>query len=99
MYIISVFTRTPVKYLPFCCRVNKQYESVLEASAVVYNGSSDLEWVQLYKGLARGLGGLNTDIALCAKDGNTTLETFRAALTAFEDREIFTGVCVNCASC
>ena len=85
-----------MKYLPFCCRVNKQYESVLEASAVVYNGSSDLEWVQLYKGLARGLGGLNTDIALCAKDGNTTLETFRAALTAFEDREIFTGVCELC---
>ena len=65
---------------------------MLESSAVIYSGSSDLEWVQLYKGLARGLGGLNTDIALCAEDGNTTLETFRAALTAFEDREIFTGV-------
>lgn len=73
-------------------RVNRQYEAVLEASAVIYNASTELEWVQLYRGLARGLGGLNTDIALCAEDGNTTLETFRAALNAFEDREIFTGL-------
>ena len=79
--------------------MNKQYEAVLESSAVVYSGSGDLEWVQLYKGLARGLGGLNTDIALCAEDGNTTLETFRAALTAFEDREIFTGVACVFAEC
>ena len=71
--------------------MNKQYVAVLEASATTYNYTRAPEWVQLYEGIALGLGNLNTNITACVDDGNTTVETFRASFTAFENREIFLG--------
>ncbi len=65
--------------------------AVLEAVATVDHSTSDVEWVQVYKGIARGLGGINENITECVEDGNRTVETFRDAFTAFENREIFEG--------
>ena len=68
--------------------------AVLQSTATVEHGTTDLEWEQVYKGIARGLGGINDNVTECVEDGNRTVETFRDAFTAFENREIFEGVCV-----
>lgn len=72
-------------------RVNKQYDAVLQASTFVFNSTTALEWEQLYVGIARGLGSINTNITACVEDGNITVETFRQSFIAFENREIFLG--------
>ena len=72
-------------------RVNKEYIAVLDASLSVTEAPSELEWVQLYTGIARGLGNLNVNITECVEDGNITVATFRAAFDAFEDRRIYDG--------
>ena len=72
-------------------RVNKQYDAVLSASLTVTDSSTEPEWVQVYTGLARGLGNLNTNITACVEDGNITVAQFKAAFDAFENRRIFDG--------
>ena len=72
-------------------RVNKEYIAVLDASLSVTEAPLELEWVQLYTGIARGLGNLNVNITECVEDGNITVATFRAAFDAFEDRRIYDG--------
>ena len=64
---------------------------MLETTATVDKGTTDLEWVQIYKGIARGLGGINDNITECVEDGNRTIETFRDSFIAFENRHIFDG--------
>jgi len=81
--------------MSFHPRVDKQYVEVLEATATVEHSTTDLEWEQIYKGIARGLGGINENITECVNDGDKTIETFRDAFTAFEDREIFEGTHVH----
>ena len=78
-------------YMYVSCRVNKEYIAVLNASLSVTDASSEPEWVQLYTGIARGLGNLNVNITECVEDGNITVATFKAAFDAFEDRRIFDG--------
>ena len=72
-------------------RVNKEYLAVLDASLSVTGAPSEPEWVQLYTGIARGLGNLNVNITECVEDGNITVATFKAAFDAFEDRKIYDG--------
>ena len=72
-------------------RVNKEYDSVLQASLTTHGATSDPEWVQVYRGIARGLGSINTNITLCVEDGNRTVETFRAAFESFEVLKVFDG--------
>lgn len=71
--------------------VNKEYDSVLQATVEVYNTTTDVEWVQVYKGISRGLNNLATNLTACVKDGDHTIEAFRESFKAFEDREIFKG--------
>ena len=73
------------------CRVNKEYLAVLDASLSVTGAPLEPEWVQLYTGIARGLGNLNVNITECVEDGNITVATFKAAFDAFEDRKIYDG--------
>ena len=63
----------------------------MDASLSVTEAPSEPEWVQLYIGIARGLGNLSVNVTECAEDGNITVATFRAAFDAFEDRRIYDG--------
>ena len=64
---------------------------MLSASLSITGAPSEPEWVQVYTGLALGLGNLNTNITECVEDGNITVEQFKAAFDAFENRKIFDG--------
>uniref|UniRef100_A0A1X7SEF0 Uncharacterized protein n=1 Tax=Amphimedon queenslandica TaxID=400682 RepID=A0A1X7SEF0_AMPQE len=68
--------------------VNKEFVSVIEASAKVTGAVNEAEWVLLYQGIARGLGNLDTNITACVKDGNNTIDAFKESFKAFEDRQI-----------
>ena len=72
-------------------RVNKEYDAVLEASLSISDAPSEPEWVQVYTGIARGLGNLNSNITECVEDGNITVATFRAAFDDFANRKIYDG--------
>lgn len=50
------------------------------------------EWVQLYKGIALGLGNMSTDYITCVEDGNHTIVTFEDAFKAFRDRDVIEGL-------
>ena len=76
-----------VRYL-----VNQQFTSVIEGSITVSNATNATEWLQLYRGMARGLGVEAFDFEKCVKDGNLTVETFRDAFKAFENRQIIEGL-------
>lgn len=76
-----------VRYL-----VNQQFTSVMEESITVFNATNAAEWLQLYRGMARGLGVEAFDFEKCAKDGNLTVETFRDAFIAFENRQVIEGL-------
>ena len=77
---------------PLLHRVNKEYDAVFVDFLSVYGAPEELEWVQVYRGIARGLGNLDVDFSECVEDGNHTIVTFRAAFDAFENRKIFEGV-------
>ena len=64
----------------------------MDSSLTVTNGSTDAEWVQLYRGIAAGLGKENFNFEKCVKDGNKTVAAFRAAFDAFEDRAVYKGM-------
>ena len=71
--------------------MNKEYDNVLQSSLSVFNATSSAEWEQFYLGLVRGLGSVSKNIMECVEDGNRTVETFRLAFSAFENREIVAG--------
>ena len=72
--------------------VNKEYDDVLQSSLTVDNATSDTEWLQLYRGMSKGLGVEAFDFDKCVEDGNRTVNAFRLAFIAFEDREIIKGL-------
>ena len=72
-------------------RVNKEYDNVLDGSVEIYNATKDQDWVQVYKGIARGLGNLRTNLTACVKDGNHTIDVFKESFKAFEDRAVVKG--------
>ena len=76
-----------VRYL-----VNKEYVAVLNSTLSVFNATSEVEWIQLYRGIAEGLGIEAFDFEKCVEDGNLTVATFRDAFIAFEEREIIKGL-------
>lgn len=71
-----------------------EYDAVFNDSVTVYGAPLKAEWVSLFDGISRGLGGFNTNVTKCANDGEHTLETFKASFDAFENRKIFEGVAV-----
>ena len=78
--------------LTFYHRANKQFFDAVDASLTVNNGSKDKEWVQVYRGIAAGLGKENFDFDKCVEDGNATVALFKQAFDAFEDRQIYKGI-------
>ena len=90
---VFLFILSPLPLLPVSMqlRVNKEYDSVLQASLTTHGATSDPEWVQVYRGIARGLGSINANITLCVEDGNRTVETFRAAFESFKVLKVFDG--------
>ena len=76
-----------VRYL-----VNKQFTSVMGESISVSNATNATEWLQLYRGMVRGLGVEAFDFEKCVVDGNLTVETFREAFKAFENKQIIQGL-------
>ena len=90
-HILFIFSLLPLPPCSMPPRVNKEYDSVLQASVMTHGATSDPEWVQVYRGIARGLGSINTNITQCVEDGNRTVETFRAAFESFKILKIFDG--------
>ena len=79
--------------------MNKAYVASLQSSATVSGQPSKKEWVFLFDGLSRGLGGFSTNVTKCVNDGKKTIGIFKSALAAFEDREIFEGVLSTIGKC
>ncbi len=71
--------------------MNKAYSAVFNDSVTVVGSPLKAEWVALFDGISRGLGGFNTNITACVEDGEHTLDTFKASFDAFEDRKIYEG--------
>lgn len=66
--------------------------AIMQTTFVTSNRTYEPEWVQLYKGIALGLGNMSTDYINCVEDGNRTIETFEDAFKAFRDRNIIEGL-------
>ena len=73
-------------------RVNRKYFDAVSSSLIAVNGTVDKEWVQVYRGIAAGLGKEGFDFEKCVKDGNHTVELFRESFIAFENNDIFKGI-------
>lgn len=59
---------------------------------VITKGSSEAEWIQIFRGIFTGLDMKGLDVESCVKDAENVPQAFREAFTAFEDREIFGGL-------
>lgn len=70
--------------------VNRQFASVMSVSvSITSGGPTKSEAEQIFDGLAKGLGVAGFDFEKCVEDGNLTVQTFKQAFIAFEDRHIF----------
>ena len=63
----------------------------LQSSTSVSGKPAKANWVLFFEGLSSGLGGFNTNVTKCVNDGDKTIEKFKLAFGAFEDRKIFDG--------
>ncbi|EDO36414.1 predicted protein [Nematostella vectensis] len=72
--------------------VNKRFFDAMRVPLTVTKGSQDKEWVQVYHGIAIGLGKENVSFDKCVEDGNQTVETFKAAFEAFDNRQVWRGM-------
>jgi 6,7-dimethyl-8-ribityllumazine synthase len=76
----------------FIFRVNRKYFDAIKTPFTVVSGPTDKEWVQVYRGIAAGLGKYNVSFETCVKDGDQTVTTFKQAFEAFDNKEIFRGM-------
>eukprot|EP00794_Sanderia_malayensis_P020371 gene20371-22380_t len=86
-----------VSYLPagtydYRYLVNKRYVPAIQTSLVVSKGPSDVDWVQVFRGLFTGFQLKNISVETCVKDGEGIADHFQQAFVAFEDREIYKGL-------
>ncbi|XP_035673614.1 uncharacterized protein LOC118414010 [Branchiostoma floridae] len=72
--------------------VNRKFSDVMTTGVEVYNGPEDENWVQLYQGMAIGLGKEGLNITLCVKDGEATIKKFEQTWEAFLQREFWEGL-------
>lgn len=72
--------------------VNQRYFDAVSSSLTVMNGTLEKEWVQVYRGVAAGLGKEGFNFEKCVEDGNETLQIFRESFTAFQNNDIFKGL-------
>lgn len=59
---------------------------------IISKGSTEPEWVQVFRGIFSGLGIKDLDIETCVKDAEHIPDAFKKAFVAFEDRAIFQGL-------
>lgn len=76
----------------FFFRVNKRYFDAVSSSLTATNGTRDKEWVQVYRGIAAGLGKEGFNFEKCVEDGNHTVEVFRESFAAFQNNDVFKGL-------
>lgn len=76
-----------VRYL-----VNKRYVAAIGTTMIISKGSTEPEWVQVFRGIFSGLGIKDLDIETCVKDAEHIPDAFKKAFVAFEDRAIFRGL-------
>ena len=62
------------------------------SSLTVTKGSSDKDWVQVFRGIFTGLQIKNLSVKACVKEAETMVQTFKQAFDAFENREIYKGL-------
>ncbi|XP_031560929.1 uncharacterized protein LOC116296948 [Actinia tenebrosa] len=72
--------------------VNKKFFDAITTPFTVVSGPTDKEWVQVYRGIAAGLGKYNVSFETCAKDGEQTVETFKQAFEAFDNKQVYRGM-------
>ena len=77
-------------FLP--CRVNKKFFDAVSSSLTVFNATTDKEWVQVYRGIAAGLGKEGFDFEKCVEDGNHTVVLFEESFAAFQNNDVFKGL-------
>ncbi|KAK3714393.1 hypothetical protein QZH41_020626 [Actinostola sp. cb2023] len=72
--------------------VNEKYYDAIQTPFTVSSGSTGKEWVQLYKGIAVGLGKYNISFETCVEDAAQTVDAFKKAFEAFDNKEIYRGM-------
>ncbi|XP_066278536.1 uncharacterized protein [Branchiostoma lanceolatum] len=72
--------------------VNRKFSDVMTTGVEVYNGPEEENWVQLYQGMAVGLGKEGLNITNCVKDGEATVKKFEQAWEAFLQKEFWEGL-------
>ena len=64
----------------------------MSSSLTVFNATTDKEWVQVYRGIAAGLGKEGFNFEKCVEDGNHTVTLFKESFAAFQNNDIFKGL-------
>ncbi|KAL9952296.1 hypothetical protein ACROYT_G039531 [Oculina patagonica] len=72
--------------------VNKRFFDAVSSSLTVFNATTDKEWVQVYRGIAAGLGKEGFNFEKCVEDGNHTVVLFEEAFAAFQNNDVFKGL-------
>lgn len=73
-------------------RVDRRYFDAVSSSLAATNGTKDKEWIQVYRGIATGLGKESFNFEKCVEDGNHTVELFKESFAAFKNKDIFKGL-------
>ena len=73
-------------------RVNKRFVDAVSSSLTVFNATTDKEWIQVYHGIAAGLGKEDINFEKCAKDGKHTVALFKKSFAAFQNHHVFAGL-------
>ena len=76
----------------FSARVNKRFFDAVSSSLSVFNATTDKEWVQVYRGIAAGLGKEGFNFEKCVEDGNHTVVLFKESFAAFQNNDVFEGL-------
>jgi len=86
--MVSLPTGTyDIRYL-----VDKRYVAASSTTFTVTNGPAEEEWVQIFRGIFKGLNISAIDVKTCVKDATNIPVHFKASFQAFEDRAIFKGL-------
>ncbi|KAJ7379805.1 hypothetical protein OS493_012552 [Desmophyllum pertusum] len=72
--------------------VNKRFFDAVSSSLTIFNATADKEWVQVYRGIAAGLGKEGFNFEKCVEDGNHTVALFKESFAAFQNNDIFKGL-------
>ena len=73
-------------------RVNKRFVDAVSSSLTVFNATTDKEWVQVYQGIATGLGKEDVNFKKCVKDGKNTVAMFKKSFAAFQNNDFYGGL-------